>query len=50
MDVSKYQKNIDWNQIKKAGVSFVIVRIGYRGYGASARWCWTPCSRSISPM
>ena len=32
---SKYQKNIDWKQIKKAGVSFVIVRIGYRGYGAS---------------
>ena len=35
VDVSKYQKNIDWDQIKKAGVSFVIVRIGYRGYGAS---------------
>ena len=35
VDVSKYQKNIDWKQIKKAGVSFVIVRIGYRGYGAS---------------
>ena len=35
VDVSKYQKNINWNQIKKAGVSFVIVRIGYRGYGAS---------------
>ena len=35
VDVSKYQKNIDWNQIKKAGVSFAIVRIGYRGYGAS---------------
>ena len=33
VDVSKYQKNIDWKQIKKAGVSFVIVRIGYRGYG-----------------
>ena len=35
VDVSKYQKNIDWNKFKKAGVSFVIVRIGYRGYGAS---------------
>ena len=35
VDVSKYQKNIDWEQIKKTGVSFVIVRIGYRGYGAS---------------
>ena len=33
LDVSKYQKNVDWAKIKKAGVSFVIVRIGYRGYG-----------------
>ena len=33
VDVSKYQKNVDWAKIKKAGVSFVIVRIGYRGYG-----------------
>ena len=35
IDVSKYQSNIDWNKIKKAGVNFVIIRIGYRGYGAS---------------
>ena len=35
IDVSKYQTNIDWDKIKKAGVNFVIIRIGYRGYGAS---------------
>ena len=35
IDVSKYQSNIDWNKVKKAGVNFVIIRIGYRGYGAS---------------
>ena len=35
VDVSKYQKNVDWAKIKKAGGSFVIVRIGYRGYGAA---------------
>ena len=35
IDVSKYQSNINWNKIKKSGVSFVIIRIGYRGYGAS---------------
>ena len=29
------QKNVDGAKIKKAGVSFVIVRIGYRGYGAA---------------
>lgn len=31
IDVSKYQSNIDWNKVKKAGVNFVIIRIGYRG-------------------
>jgi len=35
IDVSKYQSNIDWEQVKTAGVKFVIIRIGYRGYGAS---------------
>ena len=35
IDVSKYQSNINWNKIKQAGVSFVIIRIGYRGYGAA---------------
>ena len=34
IDVSKYQSNINWEQIKQAGVNFVIVRIGYRGYGS----------------
>ncbi len=33
IDVSKYQSNIDWEQVKTAGVNFVIIRIGYRGYG-----------------
>lgn len=35
IDVSKYQSNINWDKIKQAGVSFAIIRIGYRGYGAS---------------
>lgn len=34
IDVSKYQSGLDWNKIKKSGVSFVIIRIGYRGYGS----------------
>ena len=34
IDVSKYQSNIDWAKVKSAGVEFVIVRIGYRGYGS----------------
>ena len=36
IDVSKYQSNINWEQVKTAGVKFVIVRIGYRGYGSGA--------------
>ena len=36
IDVSKYQSNIDFEKAKKAGVEFVIIRIGYRGYGSGA--------------
>ena len=34
IDVSKYQSKIDYEQAKKSGVEFVIIRIGYRGYGS----------------
>lgn len=33
IDVSKYQSYIDWQQVKEAGFSFVMIRVGYRGYG-----------------
>ncbi len=33
IDVSKWQPSIDWNAVKASGVEFVIIRIGYRGYG-----------------
>ncbi|MDD3140075.1 MAG: glycoside hydrolase family 25 protein [Lachnospiraceae bacterium] len=33
IDVSKYQTAIDWNAVKASGIDFVIVRLGYRGYG-----------------
>ena len=33
IDVSKYQSAIDWQQVKEAGFSFVMIRVGYRGYG-----------------
>ncbi len=32
IDVSKFQGNIDWNRVKAAGIDFVIIRAGYRGY------------------
>lgn len=33
IDVSHYQGDIDWEKVKAAGVEFVFVRLGYRGYG-----------------
>jgi len=32
IDVSRYQGNIDWKQVKASGIKFAIVRAGYRGY------------------
>lgn len=33
IDISKYQDYIDFNKVKKAGVDFVMIRVGARGYG-----------------
>jgi len=30
VDVSKWQGKIDWNSVKKSGIEFAIIRIGYR--------------------
>jgi GH25 family lysozyme M1 (1,4-beta-N-acetylmuramidase)/uncharacterized protein YjdB len=32
IDVSQYNGTINWNAVKAAGVSFVIIRCGFRGY------------------
>lgn len=31
IDVSTFQNTIDWNKVKKAGIDFAIIRVGYRG-------------------
>lgn len=31
IDVSKWNKEIDWDKVKNAGVKFAIIRVGYRG-------------------
>ncbi|MBO5283959.1 MAG: hypothetical protein J6B43_12710 [Lachnospiraceae bacterium] len=31
IDVSRWNGNIDWNAVKNSGVSYVIIRCGYRG-------------------
>ena len=33
IDVSYAQGDIDWKKVKESGVDFVIIRLGYRGYG-----------------
>ncbi len=33
VDVSVYQKQIDWPTVAQQGISFAMVRLGYRGYG-----------------
>lgn len=33
IDVSKYQQNVDWQQVADSGITFVMIRIGGRGYG-----------------
>lgn len=32
IDVSYHQGDIDWQQVKAAGVEFAMIRVGYRGY------------------
>ena len=32
VDVSAYQGDIDWQQVKASGIDFAIIRLGYRGY------------------
>lgn len=33
IDVSSHQGEIDWRQVAGAGVEFVMIRLGFRGYG-----------------
>ena len=37
IDVSEYQGYIDWEKVKEAGISFAILRLGFRGYGQAGR-------------
>ena len=36
IDVSKWNKEIDWEKVKEAGVEFAIIRCGYRGASGGA--------------
>lgn len=41
IDVSKYQKAIDWNQVKQAGIDFAFIRVAYRG-ASTGNLCTDP--------
>ena len=34
VDVSAFQGDIDWAAVKKSGIEFAIIRLGYRGWGS----------------
>lgn len=36
IDVSTFNKTINWTDVKKDGIQFAMVRVGYRGYGISS--------------
>lgn len=36
LDVADFQQDIDWSAVKDAGIDFVIIRCGYRGYEKGA--------------
>lgn len=37
IDVSTFQKEIDWQQVKDSGIEFAIIRCGFRGYGSEGK-------------
>ncbi len=39
IDVSSFQGDVDWAAVKEAGIEFVIIRLGYRGYGQAGTLC-----------
>lgn len=46
IDVSYYQKSINWAGLKNSGVDFVIIRAGYRSYNASGAMSEDPQFRN----
>lgn len=37
IDVSSYQKDIDWQKVKASGVDFALIKCAFRGYGSAGR-------------
>ena len=45
IDVSKFQGKIDWKKVAEDGVTFAIIRVGYRGYGEKGTMVVDPMAR-----
>lgn len=37
IDVSKFQGDIEWDEVKQDGVEYAFIRMGYRGYGSEGK-------------
>lgn len=37
IDVSTFQREINWEEVKAAGIEFAIIRCGFRGYGSEGK-------------
>ena len=37
VDVSAFQETVDWAAVKNDGIDFVMLRVGYRGYGSEGK-------------
>ena len=37
IDVSEYQPSVDWGKVKASGIDFVMIRVGFRGYGEEGK-------------
>jgi len=37
VDVSEFQGEVDWQQVKDSGMEFAMLRVGFRGYGTSGK-------------
>lgn len=37
IDISSYQRSIDFAKVKASGIDYAIIRTGYRGYGSSGK-------------
>ena len=48
VDVSTYQRTIDWPRVAAAGVDFAMIRVGYRGYTAGGIYMDNYWKRNIT--